>query len=173
MINPEDILVGIVSLNDGRLVGRTRLQKTVFLLERCGMESGIPFSYYHYGPYSPELTAAWEMAEAQGLLKMEERPGNFDMPYTVFTTEEPPPHELGNLSSETVGRVLQRVGKYSDVVVELAATLVYLADKYGDSVSDEVKRRKPLKATDKRLAEAENLLMEIGLVDTSANHGAR
>ena len=46
----EDIVVGLVALNDKELIGRTRLQKITYLLDRCGAEFGLPFEYYRYGP---------------------------------------------------------------------------------------------------------------------------
>jgi len=38
---------------DGRLI----LQKTVYLLQAFGLYLGYRFSWYHYGPYSPELAS--------------------------------------------------------------------------------------------------------------------
>jgi len=48
-------LVRIVSAADGQLVGRTRLQKTVYLLELAGLGSGYHFGHRFHGPYSEEL----------------------------------------------------------------------------------------------------------------------
>ena len=74
MISPDDVAVSIVALNDGELIGRTRLQKTAFLLERCGMDSGLEFDYRHYGPFSVDLARGCDDAEFDGRLKMVERP---------------------------------------------------------------------------------------------------
>jgi len=46
-MNYEDIVVGIVALNAGRLVGKTRLQKTAYLLEKCGMNAEFNFGYHN------------------------------------------------------------------------------------------------------------------------------
>jgi len=35
---------------DGELVGKVRLQKTVYLLDQIGMGSGFTYEYHHYGP---------------------------------------------------------------------------------------------------------------------------
>ena len=40
-------LVRIVAAADGELVGRTRLQKTAFLLELAGLGTGFEFKYKH------------------------------------------------------------------------------------------------------------------------------
>ena len=119
MISPDDVAVSIVALNDGELIGRTRLQKTAFLLERCGMDSGLEFDYRHYGPFSVDLARGCDDAEFDGRLKMVERPGSREMPYTVFTTKEPAPDHLGNISASDVRAlivqgILVRVGLQRD-----------------------------------------------------------
>ena len=104
MMSPDDVVTGLVALNGGRLPGRTRLQKTAFLLERCGMSSGLSFSYYRYGPYSAELARGWDAAELKGRVSMTEHRGRQEMPYTEFTTDLPAPDRLGNLDAATVRR---------------------------------------------------------------------
>jgi len=34
------------------------LQKTIYLLDQLGLNSGFEYQYYHYGPYSRELDNA-------------------------------------------------------------------------------------------------------------------
>jgi hypothetical protein len=43
---------------------RKRIQKVVCLLELFGMNLGFNFTWYHYGPYSPDLTKTlFDLAE--------------------------------------------------------------------------------------------------------------
>ncbi len=42
----EDVVVNLIKLNDRELIGRTRLQKEAYLLDRCGAEFGLSFTYY-------------------------------------------------------------------------------------------------------------------------------
>jgi uncharacterized protein YwgA len=164
-MNPDDVVVGVVALNGGELVGRTRLQKTAFLLERCGMASGVPFHYYHYGPFSVELARGWDEAATEGRLDMRDQPGEYETPYTVFaSTQSETPAKLGNLDAEQVRRFLTIMREYTDIVVELAATIVYLRERgHGDKALEEVKARKPLKATPERVERAVLLLRELEL----------
>jgi uncharacterized protein YwgA len=162
MMPANDVAVGIVALNGGELFGRTRLQKTAFLLECCGMESGLEFEYRHYGPFSVELARGWDDAEFDGRLQMIERSGFREMPYTVFMTNEPAPERLGNLSASKVRDLLAAMRRPSDIVLELAATIVYLRDRGADPVS-EVKILKPHKATDQRIHQAQELIRQLGL----------
>jgi uncharacterized protein YwgA len=162
MISPDDVAVSIVALNDGELIGRTRLQKTAFLLERCGMGSGLEFDYRHYGPFSADLARGCDDAEFDGRLKMVERPGSREMPYTVFTTKEPAPDRLGNISAPDVRALLTAMRGCSDIVLEVAATIVYLRELGGDPI-EEVKILKPHKATERRIFQAKELIRQLRL----------
>ena len=39
----EDIVAAVVEAAGGTLIGRVRLQKAVYLLDRLGLESGLSF----------------------------------------------------------------------------------------------------------------------------------
>ena len=64
MTDRESIVVAVLAAANGRLAGRVRLQKVVYLLDRLGLESGFAYDYYHYGPFSRELDNAVADAEA-------------------------------------------------------------------------------------------------------------
>jgi len=161
-MSAEDIVVGIVVLNGGELFGRTRLQKSAFLLEQSGMNSGLEFEYLHYGPYSAELARGWDEAAFDRHITMTERPGSREMPYTVFEARESAPSVLGSLSASRARKLLMEMGTVSDIVLEVAATIVYLRNSVRDPI-EEVKILKPHKATPRRLAEAIDLIDRLGL----------
>ena len=78
--------------------------------------------------------------------------------------EKTGPKTLGELPWRKAKDVLKRMDQASNTVLELAATMVYLReDCAGDQIIAEVKALKPIKATDKLLAEAERLLDNLGL----------
>ncbi len=185
-MNAEEIVVGLVALNDQELIGRTRLQKMTYLLDRCGAEFGLPFEYYRYGPYSFELVGGLNDALADERIDVEERPGRHKVPYAVFRTGAERPKILGNLPAERAASLLGRMKYVSDFVLELAATVVFLRDEWHyfgkdkvaaadatDAAVEETKRRKSLKATPERLDKALALLRELGLAQApeTANAG--
>lgn len=45
----------VAAVPGGELVGKVRLQKTVYLLDQLGLNSGFSYEYHHYGRYSEEL----------------------------------------------------------------------------------------------------------------------
>ncbi len=61
----------VILKNLGKIEGRTRFQKIVFLLKH---KDGIKFDYtfipYYYGPYSPELQTEINLLEAADILKV-------------------------------------------------------------------------------------------------------
>jgi hypothetical protein len=159
--------IQIVAANQGRLVGKTRLQKTAYLLQLSGMEPVYDFDYHHYGPFSTELAEGAEIAVATGDLQAEDRPGPYDLPYTIFTTEERPQEAINGLPIDRAREILRTLERVPSVVLELAATMAFLAvnGTSRDQIAARVRSLKPRKATPDRLEAAEDLLREIGLAD--------
>lgn len=168
-MNAEDIVVGLIALQGGELVGRTRLQKQVYLLHRCGANFDLPFVYHHYGPYSFDLASGWTDARAEGRIEIEERPGRNGILYAIFHLKggAKPPDRLGELSAVEVRPLLEKMTDVSDIVLELAATIVFLREdaryRDGDRAVEETKARKPFKAVGKRIDKAIALIAALGL----------
>ena len=169
MSDPTEVVVGVVALNGGQFVSKTRLQKTLFFLERCGLDTELEFDYYHFGPFSAELARAADDAADAGQLKTKVRPGFHEEPYVVYQTDLEPPDHLGRLGATDVRDLLGVLNRYSALELEVAATILYLRDNgYGDKAVLETMKRKPLKATENRVKRALQLLRDLGLeVDKS------
>ena len=166
-MNSEDIVVSLISMHGGELVGRTRLQKQAYLLHRCGGNFGLSFVYHHYGPYSFDLVDGLTDACAEGRVKINERIGSYGVPYAIFKLADDETLEhLGDLSSSEVRNLVEKMQGVSDIVLELAATIVFLREEAGypgDRAIEETKARKPLKATEHRIEQARALLDDLGL----------
>ena len=167
----KEIVVNMIVLYGGELVGRTRLQKQAYLLHRCGGEFQLDFVYHHYGPYSFGLADGLTDARAEGQIEIEEKPGRYGIRYAKFRLREniQQPHGLGKLTENDAFRLLRIMKEeVSDIVLEIAATIVFLRDEggYGDQAVAETKVRKPLKATAQRVRQALALLRKLDL-DTS------
>ena len=166
-MNAEDIVVGLIALHGGELVGRTRLQKQAYLLHQCGANFDVSFVYHHYGPYSFDLVDGLTDARAEGRVKIRERTGSYGVPYAIFKlVDGKSPDYLGSLSSAEIRVLIEKMLKVSDIVLELAATIVFLREEGGypgDQAVEETRARKPLKATDERIDRALTLLDALGL----------
>ena len=135
----------------GQIVGRTRLQKVGYLLELAGFGDGFRFEYYHYGPYSEELTEGIRMADAFGLVTEEEKQANWGGRYSVFTANA----ELGQPADADRAQFAAAAAEIDSIEIELAATAAYLAvaERCPDPWA-ETARRKPEKADGGRLDKA-------------------
>ncbi len=169
-MNVEDIVVNLIALHDGgELVGRTRLQKEAYLLHRCGANYDLPFpfTYHHYGPYSHALAEGVIDARASDRIDIEERLGSYGIRYAVFRLkgEHDARDGLGELSADRGRSLLKELQAVSDIVLELASTIVFLREEagYGRDAAKETKARKPLKATSERMEQAAALLRKLGL----------
>lgn len=157
MTTPKAVL-RILEAAGGRLVGRTRLQKSAYLLEAAGAGADFKFSYHHYGPYSEELSIASDDAGALGFITEEIKENNELHTYSVFEARS-------EIDVEDLQRDLMSImNDYDPISLELAATAHFLRENgYEDDPWSETRRRKATKATDGRISKAQELLDKLGL----------
>lgn len=166
----DDLVVGAVALSGGELVGRIRLQKVIYLLDQLGMNSGASFEYHHYGPYSEAVSDAVIDAKFWGHIK---ETVSFRLtdgaPYSSFSTETESPTTLGDMSVENARSLLIKFAGSTSTVLELAATVHWLA--FVEKVPDwraEIEVRKAGKTSNGRLEKALTLLRQIRLAPSDA-----
>jgi uncharacterized protein YwgA len=152
----------------GRQVpGRVRLQKLVYLLDQIGLESGFTFEYHHYGPYSEALAEQVEDDHIFGKLQIEPRRRVSDgVPYVVFHASEPGDGERLETrpAADRIFKALPKLMKASATVLELAATMHWLATVEGRSDwREELVRRKVVKTEGGRDQKGLDLLHSLGL----------
>lgn len=168
----EDVVAAILAAADGRLTGRVRLQKLVYLLDRLGLKSGFDYEYHNYGPYSRDLENATADAKAFGII--DETFGHRQSDgatYSIFTLKSPPssPPSFGRLSAAEAGRLVGRLMQVNVTVLELAATVDWLwRVEESPDWKGEVTKRKGVKVQAGRLAKAVELLTELNLAPPAA-----
>jgi uncharacterized protein len=149
----------IISLNGGKLVGKTRLQKSAYLLESCGVGFGFDFSYHYYGPYSEDLAVSADFSEALENITAERSYTEAGAPFVTYrATGEVPRDETNNRRSQ----ILALLSKYGTIELELAATADFLSKNgYKDDPWKETMLRKAVKATADRVQKAKDLLASL------------
>ncbi len=164
MTDPSESVAQIVTFNGGRIVGKTRLQKIFFLLETNGIGFGLDFDYHHFGPFSAELAQATDDARELGYISETHEMGFHQVPYYVFETKNyTAPSEPDETDRKRIG-ALETMKEYSALELEVAATAIYLRDNdFPDNFVDELKIRKPQKATPDRIKRALKLIKKLGL----------
>ena len=131
-LNATELAVNLIALHGSQVVGRTRLQKRTYLLHRCGGDFGLNFVYHHYGPYSFDLADGLTDARAEGLIEIKEMPGRYGVPYETFRLKESSgePERIGSLAIKDALRLRGILdNEASDIVLEIAATIVFLRDE--------------------------------------------
>lgn len=173
----EVIVAALLKAAGGQLVGRVRLQKTVYLLDRLGLESGFHYDYHHYGPFSRDLDNAVADAEAFGLVEEEFGRRQVDgARYSIFRLTEDGdrlPANAGRLNEAVLQGFLQGFAEASVTVLELAATANWLVEEENqDDWQEALRRRKGRKVNGGRLERALALLRGVGLAPAVADAGA-
>jgi uncharacterized protein YwgA len=155
-----DMVAKVLFLNGGKLIGKTRFQKTIYFLEEAGRGFGFDFEYYHYGPYSEELSSLMSDAEALKLCAIEWASTKSGAKFAIFNSNKNDFPSDAQDSNRT--KILNILKEYDSVTLELAATADFL-HKYESSKNkwEETARRKPDKVNPERIMKAKNLLKEL------------
>lgn len=163
-------VVALVSAMAGKIEGRIRLQKSVYLLKQLGVLDfqGPPFRYHHYGPYSEPLSYVLHSSVISGLLQeIEQERGEELVRYSYVLTDagrrwlESAQREL----DPVVARAAPLLQAAHYRTLELAATLLFIERDERISNREESMRRalelKPACADHR--SDARNLLEQLGL----------
>lgn len=162
------IIASLLCAAEGKIVGRIRLQKIIYLLEQLGLNSGFAFSYHHYGPYSEDLsqTLMFDKFFEKSIIEKTGKT-NFGAEFSIFTLAEnynESPTLVGALDFNAVKESVSKMKSTTSVVIELAATIHWLKEK--EKITDwnsELKKRKASKATPQNVEKAVSLLSSINL----------
>jgi uncharacterized protein YwgA len=154
-------LAGVIAAHEGgKVVGRTRLQKTVYLLQHMGLPTDLPYSLHFYGPYSDGLLPVLRLAQRFRLVEEQWKTGQ-DNEYYVY--QAAPDAAIPEMS-DFLGP-LAHIQRTQDVPLELAATyhaFRELGYDHPDAV-ERLRRKKGVKCTPEHEAMALTLLRELGL----------
>lgn len=161
-----EYIKSVIMLNDGSLIGKTRLQKTFFFLESKGAELDLDYDYHHYGPYSEDLAATLSFAgEADLHIKEINKTAHF--PSFEFSVQgDHQAENVGALNPQEVKDILEVLSGFSSWELELAATIHYFKNAGMDfeEALYETKQRKTIKASEERLQKAQELLQSLSLL---------
>lgn len=160
VIAPE-LVAAIVRDAGGQIIGRTRLQKTAYLLNVAGFDDGFSFAYKHYGPFSEEVANSAVMGSLLGNLNEVVKKTEWGGSYSIYTVHDKPCDDV------PAGRLelARKAASADSVVLELTATAVFLSLQGYDNPWEETERRKPEKVHSGRLEKAKALLAKLKAVD--------
>lgn len=162
-IDNIELLQAVIAAHPShQIVGKTRLQKTIYLLQRLGLPTSYEFEMHFYGPYSDELTDDAHFAVAAGLISEDRNISNDGVPYYTFRAKmNGAPRELGALNEDVA-----EIAKIKDpVLLELAATYDAFRTKGqdGEEALESLRDKKGDKCSGGRDQKAINFLEQLGL----------
>ncbi|MCZ4108006.1 hypothetical protein O3U67_07935 [Brevundimonas diminuta] len=147
----SNVVYTIVNAAGGSLIGKVRLQKIAYVLDLAGLSAPMHHRYYHFGPYSDEVSRQASEAVAGGVVNLEEIPTEWGGAYTKYSAAV-----IDEVESDIV-QIVKVASEVDSVVLELAATAAFLKFEHKDDVWAETARRKPLKSTPERIERAKHL----------------
>ncbi len=155
-------LAGLIAAHpNGRVVGRTRLQKEVKLLQSLGFPTDYAYMIHFYGPYSEGLNSDIGLLEGMGFVTEQECVSQEGNPYYIIDA-------CKGVPSADVSKFDEKISLMKNaepVVLELAATY----DAFRDTDADHedalrrVQRKKGSKCDGGNLETALKLLDDLAL----------
>ena len=155
-------LAGVIAAHPHRDVyGRTRLQKTVKLLQRLGLPTDYSYKIFFYGPYSEGLHAEIGLLESLGLVEEEPQTSREGVPYYVLRAK--PEAVLPEI--KPYQRFIDTMDAADAVVLDLAATYDIFRGMGSDhkEAIQRLRRKKGSKCEGGNEAAALQLLQTLGL----------
>ena len=155
----RDLASVLASHEKHTVSGRVRLQKSIMLLQSCGLHTDYGFRLHFRGPYSEELQADVALMETYGLV--EERTDDLGRSFEYTLLDDSITRDLGDLTPAV------RAIEQSDVAtLELAATYQafrQLGETHAQALQS-VREKKARSWSDAREQRAQDLLWTLHLL---------
>lgn len=145
---------------EGKVVGRTRLQKEVKLLQSLSFPTDYGYTIHFYGPYSESLYADIGLLETMGYVKEECLSHGGNPYYVIESCGEGPINDVSAFQHE-----IATMAAADAVVLELAATYDAFRDLGADHAEAliRLRRKKGAKCNEGREEKALKLLNDLSL----------
>ena len=143
-----------------KVVGRTRLQKEVMLLQRLGLQTTYRYTMHFHGPYSDGLHSAIGLLESLGMVKEEGHEPQGGNPYYLIRAKI-------DTTLPDVDRFRPIINLLNDqeaVTLELAATYdAFRTSSDHATALTRLRQKKGAKCSEGREAQALDLLRQLDL----------
>lgn len=156
------LLAGLIAAHpEGKIIGRTRLQKEIKLLQRLGFPTDYSYTIHFYGPYSESLQYDIGLLEASGLVEESAFKSQEGKPYYILRAKA----NSAVPAIDNFDREIRVLHDAPTVILELAATY----DAFREDGSDHeealtrLRRKKGAKCDGGNEEKALALLESLGL----------
>lgn len=155
----------IAAHTDNKVIGRTRLQKTVKLLQRLGLPTDFGYKLHHYGPYSEDLQSEIGLLGNLGFIDEKSHVNNDSTTYYTLEANEFSIPLIDLPEFAHYRETIQIMSKEEIVILELAATYDAYKEMGFDNrdAMERLIRKKGDKCKDGRAEKGLELLEKLGL----------
>ena len=158
-------LAAVIAAHEGgELIGRTRLQKTMKLLQRKKFPTNFEFRLHYYGPYSEDIQAEIGLLESTGLVSEDFDVSVGGREYSRFKFSADKKNDVPPLDTNQL-ELISLLGDSDPVVLELAATYDAFRERgiSHDRSLALTREKKRAKMTPENERDAMNLLKSLDL----------
>ena len=158
------LLAAVIAAHpEGKVFGRTRLQKTMKLLQSLGLSTDYDYMLHFYGPYSEGLQAEIGLLHRLELVDEKEQCATGGRPY--FVIEATPESHVAEID-EDYGQAIRLMAEADLIVLELAATYDSFREMgmTHEAALEAVRRKKGTKCEGGKEEKAVQLLQQLGLL---------
>jgi uncharacterized protein YwgA len=150
---------------ENKVHGRTRLQKTVKLLQRLGMPTDFGYKLHYYGPYSEDLQAEIGLLENLGFIRESEHQSSTGGPSYTLEADKCSVSFTTNAEFKRYLNFITVMSNEETVILELAATYdMYKELGHNDKDAlERLRQKKGEKCNEGREDKALELLGKLGL----------
>jgi len=150
---------------DHKVVGRTRLQKTVKLLQRLGAPMDYDYMIHFYGPYSEGVQSDIGLLETFGFVEEKQCVAQDGSPYFVLHATDAANRLAERPEVKKFHAAIQTMSEADPIVLELAATYDAFREMGHDhkTALERLKRKKGVKCDQGRTPKTLTLLRKLGL----------
>lgn len=162
MLNNHAKLMTFFSIAS-EVTGRKKLQKMIYILQKCGVPFEEKYQFHFYGPYSEELTLRVEELCNLGFLQeeKEDKSNYYQYNYHVTTAGEEFIHQFPLEMPQMEEKVAMLKAK-SSRFLELVSTMLYFDDLPLEEIIEKVHTVKPKQNySDEEIEEATHFINEI------------
>ncbi|MCK6486383.1 MAG: hypothetical protein HUU22_18270 [Phycisphaerae bacterium] len=152
---------------DQKVVGRTRLQKTIKLLQRLGAPMDYDYMIHFYGPYSEGVQSDIGLLEAFGFVEEDKCSNQEGAAYFILKATDAATKLACRPEVSKFHSAIRTMSETDPIVLELAATYDAFRDMGHDhkSAIERLRRKKGVKCEQGRAEQALELLKKLGLRD--------
>ena len=164
-LEKNSIIIKQICENESEL-GKKKLKKFMYLIERKGVNLGLNYSIHYFGPYSSKLDNTMHILESDDKIVI----NTSRITHTIHLGEEPIEGNLEDNEQEAVNFVLSKFKDKSAYDLEAITTLDYVATEMlngegsDEQIIDKVKQIKGTKFTKEHLESNLKLLKQLEYV---------